>query len=641
MLAGLMALVALCALPGVASADVFVTTTDDHTDQTGCTAADCTLREAMNVALTSKDVIHVPAGTYTLTLGAITLPNGTLQGAGAGTTVIRRDPSSPDSRVITIGTGAITTISSVTISGGRLSTGLGGGGVYVPPTGTLTIVNSAVVGNTALEGGGIFTQGLGLTLIGSTVSANTATSAGVTAGGGISVDAGFPAGTTIPATLTNSTVSGNTASGGRATQGGGINTDGALRLENTTVAGNRVIGTGTLDGAGIYQGAGVGNGTTPTATVRNSIIAGNTGGACGGDPTVLGTWGGDHNIDDDGSCGFSALGDKPGVNPLLGPLAANGGPTLTRALSPSSPAVNAGSACTTATDQRGRGREGACDIGAFEFIHPRLTVVTKVVNDQGGTQGPGHFNVHVRRGADVAGSPAAGTASGRTYTLLPGTYAVSADADSRYTAVTSGACTAGGAVTLAESQTKTCVITETDNPPVVGRLVNAERARGTVKIKLPTGTHFRALVEGEQLPVGTVVDTRKGRITLYAAADKHGGIAKADFYGGIFKLGQTKGKRPITVLTLVEKLTGCKAKGQATTARKKKRKRRLWGDGRGRFRTKGRNSAATVLGTKWLVEDRCTSTLTKVARGRVEVRDFVNHKTVIVRKHHRYIARAN
>ena len=50
--------------------------------------------------------------------------------------------------------------------------------------------------------------------------------------------------------------------------------------------------------------------------------------------------------------------------------------------------------------------------------------------------------------------------------------------------------------------------------------------------------------------------------------------------------------------------------------------------------------AATVVGTKWLVEDRCTSTLTKVARGKVRVRDFVKHKTVLVKKGRKYIARA-
>ena len=72
----------------------------------------------------------------------------------------------------------------------------------------------------------------------------------------------------------------------------------------------------------------------------------------------------------------------------------------------------------------------------------------------------------------------------------------------------------------------------------------------------------------------------------------------------------------------------------------KKKKRRLWGDGSGRFRTKGKHSAATVVGTRWLVEDRCTSTLTRVVRGRVSVRDFVKKKTVIVRAGKKYVARA-
>jgi hypothetical protein len=89
-------------------------------------------------------------------------------------------------------------------------------------------------------------------------------------------------------------------------------------------------------------------------------------------------------------------------------------------------------------------------------------------------------------------------------------------------------------------------------------------------------------------------------------------------------------------LTLVEKLA-CGG-GKASAAAKKKKKRRLWGNGKGRFRTKGRHSAATVLGTKWLVEDRCTSTLTRVVRGKVSVRD--GRETVIVRKGKKYVARA-
>src|SRR4029079_3132312 len=137
---------ALFGLPGVASAaDVTVTTADDHSDQTGCTPADCTLREAV-AGRATHDVMHVTARAYTLTLRAHTLTNGTLQGAGAGSTVIRRSASAGESRVITIGNGATATISGVTITGGLLSTGLGGGGVYVPASGTLTIVNSAIVG---------------------------------------------------------------------------------------------------------------------------------------------------------------------------------------------------------------------------------------------------------------------------------------------------------------------------------------------------------------------------------------------------------------------------------------------------------------------------------------------------------------
>jgi len=89
---------------------------------------------------------------------------------------------------------------------------------------------------------------------------------------------------------------------------------------------------------------------------------------------------------------------------------------------------------------------------------------------------------------------------------------------------------------------------------------------------------------------------------------------------------------------LTEKLS-CPKSGQASIAATKKKKRRLWGDGSGKFRTEGDFSSATVRGTKWLVEDRCASTLTRVVRGKVAVRDFVKKKTVIVRKGKRYIAR--
>jgi hypothetical protein len=173
-------------------------------------------------------------------------------------------------------------------------------------------------------------------------------------------------------------------------------------------------------------------------------------------------------------------------------------------------------------------------------------------------------------------------------------------------------------------------------PPVAGKKVNAFPVSGTVKIKLPGNNGFKTLGAGEQIPVGTTVDTTKGRVTLVTAAK--GGTADSDFYDGIFKVGQAKGSK-LTTLTLVEKLA-CGGGGKASSALKKKRKRRLWGDGHGSFRTKGKHSAATVVGTKWLVEDTCTTTLTRVARGKVSVRDFVKKKTVIVKAGKKYIARA-
>jgi hypothetical protein len=175
--------------------------------------------------------------------------------------------------------------------------------------------------------------------------------------------------------------------------------------------------------------------------------------------------------------------------------------------------------------------------------------------------------------------------------------------------------------------------------PVAGKTVNVAPVSGTVKIKRPGSKRFVTLTGEAQIPVGSSIDTRKGRISITAAQGK-GKTATADFYDGLFRLTQTKGSKPVATLTLTERLS-CPRKGSASTAAtKKKKKRRLWGDGKGRFRTKGKHSAATVVGTKWLVADRCASTLTRVVRGRVKVRDFAKRKTVTVRAGKRYTARA-
>jgi len=92
-------------------------------------------------------------------------------------------------------------------------------------------------------------------------------------------------------------------------------------------------------------------------------------------------------------------------------------------------------------------------------------------------------------------------------------------------------------------------------------------------------------------------------------------------------------------VTPTETLAACPKAKKAGAAASKPKKRRLWGDGKGKFRTEGKYAAATVRGTKWLVEDTCAGTLTKVNQGTVDVRDKVRHKTVIVRKGKSYLAK--
>ena len=158
--------------------------------------------------------------------------------------------------------------------------------------------------------------------------------------------------------------------------------------------------------------------------------------------------------------------------------------------------------------------------------------------------------------------------------------------------------------------------------------MNVSESRGIVRVRLPGSDEFFDLEDTTQVPVGSTFDTAKGRVNLIAA-----GRQRSWFYQGVFKLGQTRGRKPLTTLTL----TGALSCGNSANIAAK-RKRRLWGDGKGKFRTKGKHSAATVVGTRWLVEDRCNGTLTRVARGRVRVK--AGRRTVVLTKGEKFLARA-
>ena len=175
--------------------------------------------------------------------------------------------------------------------------------------------------------------------------------------------------------------------------------------------------------------------------------------------------------------------------------------------------------------------------------------------------------------------------------------------------------------------------------PQLGKTVVAGKVSGTIKVKGKNGK-FRTLGANESIPLGSTIDATKGRVRLTSASGPAGQVQTADFYQGAFVITQTGGSKPITQLALAGALKCTTTKSRkATASAKKKKVRRLWGDGHGNFRTKGRRAAATVRGTKWLTEDRCDSTKITVKRGTVVVRDFVKKKNVIVKKGHSYVAR--
>ena len=250
--------------------------------------------------------------------------------------------------------GSISIALSDSVLSGNVAGGSGaeapgfGGGVDMGSGGknnalTLTIDRVAVTGNTA--GGGTKSSGFG---------------------GGINFSSGGT-GVTQTFTVTNSTIAANSAGGGTGSNGFGGGIDfgsGTARLAYVTVAGNSAGGGGGSSfGGGLDMGTG--------SSVGSSIVAANSGGNCSPAVTSAG-----HNIDDATSCGFTGAGDKPGVDPKLGPLGEHGGLSPTQMLLAGSPAIDAGDPATClTTDQRGvlRPQGAACDIGAVEVAPPRLS----------------------------------------------------------------------------------------------------------------------------------------------------------------------------------------------------------------------------------------------------------------------------
>ncbi|MEA2423001.1 MAG: hypothetical protein QOF55_2100 [Thermoleophilaceae bacterium] len=211
-----------------------------------------------------------------------------------------------------------------------------------------------------------------------------------------------------------------------------------------------------------------------------------------------------------------------------------------------------------------------------------------------------------------------------------------------------GSFTSAGGDRLAEFAARYPLTAGPLPPPVEGKTVNAVPEKGTVLVKVPAGAGAGAAKAagfvplgalGRQLPVGSTLDTTHGTVKLSSATNSSGATQDGHFSQGQFKVLQTA-KNQLTTLAMAGGggLSACSKLPPGGSP--KVRARSLFSNVKGRFRTRGRNSTATVRGTQYLVKDTCAGTLTKVKVGKVVVRDLALKKTKTLKAGQSYFARA-
>src|SRR5438093_8977597 len=320
------------------------------------------LRQALADANDGDTITFAVTGIIGLTSGELVINrNITISGPGANLLAISRAANAAPFRIFHVMLGHAVIIEGLTISNGSVLNTFGGG-IYNFES-ALTVISCALASNSALgqqgSGGGIFSNGGGaggnasLIIINSAVRGNAATTGGAIENNGSSGMANL--------TISNSTLSGNSAS----FVGGGVNDNTANGTASVTITNSTLSENSSANISMFKEGMlNIGN------TVLNAAVSG-VNLDIGKLATV--TSHGYNLSSDDGGGFLTGPGDQINTNPLLGPLQNNGGPTLTHALLPGSPAIDAGDPNFTPPpfhDQRGpcflRVFNGRIDVGSFE-----------------------------------------------------------------------------------------------------------------------------------------------------------------------------------------------------------------------------------------------------------------------------------
>ena len=166
---------------------------------------------------------------------------------------------------------------------------------------------------------------------------------------------------------------------------------------------------------------------------------------------------------------------------------------------------------------------------------------------------------------------------------------------------------------------------------VHGQTILAESAGGTVLVKIPGG-RFVPLDQLKSLPLGSIIDARKGFVNI-TSENGSGGQETMKFWAGVFQVQQAAvGAAPLEA-KLVEKFPcGGGGGGKKASIARAGGSRRLWGQGKGNFRTRGARGSATVRGTHWLTtgtwKGGASVTTFKLLEGQLAIDDFAKKGAV-------------